>query len=46
MKTRYLFFKKLFPDFVIVFKDKGKYKSLGLDSKLISYLKKQILVLS
>ena len=40
MKNRYIFFKRLFKDYIIVFKIKDKYTSIGIDKLLIPYLRK------
>ena len=38
MKNRYIFFKRLFKEYVIVFDIDNKYKSLGIDKALIKYI--------
>ena len=38
MKNKYVFFKNLYKDYVIIFEVKGKYKSLKCDKKLIKYI--------
>lgn len=40
MKNRYIFFKRLFKDCIIIFKIKDKYTSIGIDKLLIPYLRK------
>ena len=35
MKNKYIFFKRLYKDYVIIFEIKGKYKSLNIDNELI-----------
>ena len=40
MKNRYIFFKRLFKDYIIVFKIKDKYTSIEIDKLLIPYLNK------
>ena len=37
MKNRYIFFKNLFPNYLILFLKKGKYYSFGFDKKLMPY---------
>lgn len=39
MKNKYIFFKKLYNDCVIVFDYQGIRKSMGFDAKLLKYLK-------
>lgn len=39
MKNRYYFFKKLFPEYVIIFIVKHKFKSFGWDKRLLDYIK-------
>lgn len=38
MKNKYIFFKRLYKDYVIIFEIKGKYKSLNIDKELIKYI--------
>lgn len=38
MKNKYIFFKRLYKDYVIIFEIKGKYKSLNIDNELIKYI--------
>lgn len=38
MKNKYIFFKRLYKDYVIIFEVKGKYKSLNIDNELIKYI--------
>ena len=38
MKNKYIFFKRLYKDYVIIFEVKGKYKSLKWDKELIKYI--------
>lgn len=38
MKNKYVFFKNLYKDYVIIFEVKGKYKSLKWDKELIKYI--------
>ncbi len=40
MINRYLFFKKLFPKYIIFIEKNGKYKTLNNEDKLIKYVKK------
>lgn len=39
MINRYIFFRKLFPKFVIVFELEEKKRSIGLHKNLLKYLK-------
>lgn len=39
MKNRYMFYKKLYPYYVIVFIKNNKYRTMGIDKLLIKYLK-------
>lgn len=39
MKNKYYFFKKVYKEYVVIIKIKGKYKSYGHDKKLIKYIK-------
>ena len=39
MKNKYVFFKKLYKDYVIIFDYQGVRKSMGFDAKLLKYLK-------
>ena len=39
MKNKYIFFKKLFPNSIILFKIKDKYKVYKNDKLLIEYIK-------
>lgn len=41
MKNRYYFFKSLFPKYVILFKKKGKYVTMGYDKMLMPLLKEK-----
>ena len=41
MKNRYLFFKRLFPEYVIIFKKKNNYSSMNWDKRLISFISRQ-----
>ncbi len=38
MKNRYIFFKRLFKDYVILFSKNSKYYSLGIDKFLKKYI--------
>ena len=38
MKNKYIFFKRIYKDYVIIFEIKGKYKSLNIDNELIKYI--------
>ena len=38
MKNKYIFFKRLYKDYVIIFEIKGKYKSLNIGNELIKYI--------
>lgn len=38
MKNKYIFFKRLYKEYVIIFEIKGKYKSLNIDNELIKYI--------
>ena len=38
MKNKYIFFKRLYKDYVIILEIKGKYKSLNIDNELIKYI--------
>lgn len=35
MNERYIFFKKLFPNYIIIFKNNNKYIFSGIDKKII-----------
>ena len=37
MKNRYIFFKKLFPNYLIIFIKDNKYKTIGIDMYLLKY---------
>ena len=37
MKNRYIFFKKLFPNYLIIFIKDNKYKTMGIDLNLLKY---------
>jgi len=37
MKNRYIYFKTLFPGYAIFFIKDKKYRSMGIDKKLIKY---------
>lgn len=39
MKNKYYFFKKVYKEYVVIIKIKGKYKSYGHDKELIKYIK-------
>lgn len=39
MKNRYIFFKKLFPDYIIIFNDGKRLKSIKKDKILMNYMK-------
>ncbi len=39
MENKYVFYKGLYKDYVIVFLDKGKRKSMKMDKHLLKYLK-------
>lgn len=39
MENKYYFFKKMYKDYVVIFENKGKYKSFGYDKDLIKYIK-------
>ncbi|CDF19955.1 unknown [Clostridium sp. CAG:609] len=39
MKNKYYFFKKVYKEYVVIMKIKGKYKSYGHDKELIKYIK-------
>lgn len=39
MKNRYQIIKKLYPNYLILFLKKEKYISVGIDKKIIKYLK-------
>lgn len=38
MKNKYIFFKRLYKDYVIIFEIKGKYMSLNIDNELMKYI--------
>lgn len=42
MNNKYMFFKGMYKECVIVFESKGRLKSVGLDKKLIKYINKGI----
>lgn len=39
MKNKYYFFKKVYKEYVVIMKIKGKYKSYGHDKELIKYIR-------
>lgn len=39
MKERYEIIKKLYPDYLILFKEKEKIKYMGIDKDIIEYFK-------
>lgn len=39
MKNKYYFFKRMYKEYVVIIKIKGKYKSYGHDKELIKYIK-------
>ena len=39
MKNKYYFFKKVYKEYVVIIKIKGKYKSFGHDKELIKYIR-------
>ena len=39
MKNKYYFFKKVYKEYVVIMKIKGKYKSYGRDKELIKYIR-------
>lgn len=39
MRNRYIFFKKLFPNYLVIFIKKEKYWTMGIDKKLLKYQK-------
>ncbi len=39
MKNKYYFFKKMYKEYVVIMKIKGKYKSYGHDKELIKYIR-------
>ena len=39
MENKYYFFKNMYKDYVVIFENKGKYKSFGYDKDLIKYVK-------
>lgn len=39
MKNRYIFFKKLFPEHIIIFNDGKRLKSIKKDKILMNYMK-------
>lgn len=39
MKNRYIFFKRLFPDSIILFKTKNKYETYKNEKSLMKYIK-------
>lgn len=38
MKNRYIFFKRLYKDYVIVFVEKDRYISFGIDKYLLEFI--------
>lgn len=38
MKNRYIFFKRLYKDYVIIFVEKDRYISFGIDKYLLEYI--------
>lgn len=39
MKNKYYFFKRMYKEYVVIMKIKGKYKSYGHDKELIKYIR-------
>ena len=39
MKNKYYFFKRMYKEYVVIIKIKGKYKSYRHDKELIKYIK-------
>ena len=39
LKNRYLFLKKIYPNYLIIFEHKNKYLSYGIDNELLQYIK-------
>lgn len=39
MKNKYYFFKKMYKEYVVIMKIKGKYKNYGHDKELIKYIR-------
>ena len=39
LKNRYLFLKKIYPDYLIIFEHKNKYISYGIDNELLQHIK-------
>lgn len=38
MKNKYIFFKRLYKDYVIIIESKGQLQSMGYDKQLIKYI--------
>ncbi len=39
MQNRYIFFKRLFPNYLVIFIKNNKYWTIGIDKKIIKYQK-------
>ena len=39
MENKYYFFKNMYKDYIVIFENKGKYRSFGYDKDLIKYIK-------